>query len=685
MVAAAAAAAVVCALVLLSQPGDRAGAAGLCAPGSGTLVCVQPAAASSAIGQPLVAGVAVRNAADLAAFQFRLDYDPAFLVLNSALPAPFLGSSGRSVSCTQLTGSGHVVVACVTQGPAPPPGVEGAGVLVDLLFTPVNGGTTNLVLSDVILTTPAAVASSPAIQNATVTIDGSTPTPCAGTCPTSTPPPTNTPIPTPPGTASVALSPASPSVNVGDVFIWSVDAANVQNLAAFQFTLQMTGAHVELISAAPGPLLGSTGRAVFCPPVQASLSIVTFGCVTNGAGIPGASGSGALAQLTFRALNPGLGTLTFASIALADPLSENLLATATGGAVLVGSGATATPTACPGTCPTATPSPTPPPPPTPVAFPTTCSASGIVCVQPGTTSILVGDSFTVGVVASGVTNLGAYQFELNFNPAIVSMQSVANATFLGSTGRVVLCAAPIVAPGSVRLACSTLGPPPPNGPSGSGVLAVVTFNASAAGTSSLSLSNTVLTTPSNVPISVSLTGGSVTVSAATPTPCAGPCPTPTSTFTPTATSTPAPISCPPIAATVVCVVPPFQVASSGGTVSVDLVVDEVVNLAAFQVEVQYDPTLLTYVSATNGVFLGSSGRTIFCPPIILNLTSFVFSCASIGSTPPGPDGTGILFHATFQATSNTGISPLTLLQFDLADPLADPIPAPAVNGAVEVQ
>jgi general secretion pathway protein D len=670
---------------LLMQSGRRVDAAGLCPSGSGTLVCVQPAAGTGVIAQPLLASVAVRNAADLGAFQFALDYDPAFLTLNSAVSAPFLSSSGRIASCTQLTASGHVSIACVTQGPEPPPGVDGDGVLVDLAFTPVSGGVTNVVLSNVILTTPGAVASSPATQNATVTIDGATPTPCAGTCPTGTPVPTNTPVPTPPGTASIALNPASASVNVGDVFTLSVDVTGAQNLAAFQFTLQLTGGHIELQSAAPGPLLGSTGRAVFCPPVQASLSVVTFGCVTNGAGIPGASGNGVLAQLTFRAVSTGAGSLTFVSVSLADPLSDNLPSTSTGGAVLVGSGATATSTPCPGACPTATPSPTPPPPPTPVAFPTTCSASGAVCVQPGATSVLVGDSFTVGVVASGVTDLGAYQFELDYNPAIVTVQSIANATFLGSTGRIVLCAAPIVASASVRLACSTLGPEPPAGPSGSGVLAVVTFQAVGPGTSSLSLTNTELTTPSNGPISVSLISGSVTVSAATPTPCAGPCPTPTSTFTPTATSTPAPISCPSIAATVVCIVPPSQLVSSGSTLSIDLVVDNVVNLAAFQVEVQYDPTLLTYVSATNGVFLGSTGRSTFCPPIILNLTSFVFSCASIGPAPLGPNGTGILFHVTFQATSNTGISPLTLLQFDLTDPLANAIPDAAVGGSVEVQ
>jgi Cohesin domain len=679
-------AAILCAVVPhLIGSGEHASAAGICgSPASGELVCVQPAAPSGAIGQLLVASVAVQAAADLGAFQFDLDYDPTFLTLDSATPAPFLGSSGRSVACTQLSGSDHISIACVTQGQEPPPGVDGDGVLVDLLFTPVSGGTTNLVLANVILTTPGAVASSPATQGAAVTISGSTPTPCAGTCPTNTPSPTNTPLPTPPGVANVDLNPASASVNVGDVFTLSVDAAATRNLAAFQFTLQLTGSNLALESAAPGPLLGSAGRAVFCPPAQSSLSVVTFGCVTQG-GIAGASGNGVLAVLTFRALSAGAATLTFASVSLADPLGQNLPSTSVGGTLLVNSGATATPTPCPGACSTATPSPTPSPPPTPVAFPTTCSASGMVCVQPGASSAQVGDSFTVGVVASGISDLGAYQFELDFDAAVISMQSVADATLLSSTGRIVLCAAPIVAPASVRFACSTLGPEPPAGPSGSGVLAVVTFQALAGGTSSLSLTNTILTTPSNAPISVGFSGGSVTVSAATPTPCAGPCPTPTATFTATATSTPAPISCPLVAATVVCVVPPSQVASSGGSVSVDLVVDHVVDLGAFQIEVRYDPTLLTVVSATDGVFLGSTGRTIFCPPIILNLTSFVFSCASIGSAPPGPDGTGILFHATFQATAKAGLSPLSLSKFDLADPLANPLPDAAVGGSVEVQ
>jgi hypothetical protein len=649
---------------------------------------VQPPAALGAVGQALLVNVGVANAVDLGAFQFTVDYDPLLLSLDAITPAQFLGSTGRSVSCSPINAVGHATLACTTLGDEPPPGVTGSGVLADVRFTPLVGGTGTLALSNVVLTTPRAVATVPATLDATVNIDGSTPTPCAGPCPTATPIPTNTPIPTPSGLPVVGLSPLDAVMHVGDTFTLSVDVANASDVAAFQFSLEITTNRLELQSADPGPFLGITGRSVFCPPVQVaqkSSLTVTYGCVTQGSGIPGATGNGTLATLTFRAVTPGAGTLTFQSATLADAFSANIPTSTTGTTFTVLAGPAATPTPCPGVCPTSTPTSTPSPTPTPVPFPATCPAAGSVCIQPDASALLVGDSVTVGVVANGVTDVGAYQVEVTFDPAVVSITGIANSTFLGSTGRTVLCAAPVIGTGTARFACSTLGPEPPAGPSGSGVLAVMTFQAVADGVSALSFSNTILTDPAAVPITVTLVGGSITVSSATPTPCAGPCPTATPTLTPTSTPTPAPISCPPIATTVVCVVPPSQVVAAGSQVSIDFVVDNVTNLAAYQVEIKYDPFLLTFVSASNDAFLGSTGRSVFCPPVILNLTSIVFSCATIGASPPGPDGTGMLFHATFQAGVNTGISALTLLQYDLTDPLANPIPAAAVNGSVEVQ
>jgi len=649
---------------------------------------VQPIVVTGSLGNVVAVNVAVANVTDLGAFQFTLDYDPALLSLNSIAPASFLSSTGRGASCIQSSTPGHALLSCVTLGPSPPPGPSGSGVLADVRFTAIAGGTGTLALSNVILTTPGAVASAPPTLSASVTIDGATPTPCPGTCPTNTPAPTNTSIPTPSGAPVIGLNPQNPVVNQGDIFSVNVDLTNGANVGAFQFTLQLTTGRLELQSAVPGPFLGSTGRSIFCPPAQASLVFVTFGCVTQGTGIPGATGNGTLATLTFKAVGGGPGTFTFLSPAIADPFSVNIPVTATDGTFTVNAVAAVTATPCVGPCPTATATATPPATLTPVSFPSTCLVAASVCIQPDLSSVRLGQRVTVGAVANGVADLGAYQFELTFDPAVVSFVSIANGTFLGSTGRAVLCVSPIVSAGSVRIACSTLGPEPPPGPSGSGVLAVVTFQGIAAGVSPLTFANTILTNPAAVPIGITLAGGSISVTDATPTPCAGPCPTATSTSTPTLTPTPAPISCPKIAPTVVCVVPPAQTVLSGTQVSIDVVVDNVTDLGAYGIEIRYNPFVLTYVSATNDVFLGSTGRSVFCFPVSQTLTSIVFSCASTGGQVV--NGTGILFRATFLAAS-AGTSPLTIgcpcpqYKFDVLHPDSSAILASAVSGSVVVQ
>jgi hypothetical protein len=70
--------------------------------------------------------------------------------------------------------------------------------------------------------------------------------------------------------------------------------------------------------------------------------------------------------------------------------------------------------------------------------------------------------------------LGSFSFTITFDPAVASVLSVAQGAFLGSTERAVSCAAPVIASGSVTYGCSTTGTTP-DGPTGSGVLATVTF------------------------------------------------------------------------------------------------------------------------------------------------------------------------------------------------------------------
>ena len=66
----------------------------------------------------------------------------------------------------------------------------------------------------------------------------------------------------------------------------------------------------------------------------------------------------------------------------------------------------------------------------------------------------------------------------------------------------------------------------------------------------------------------------------------------------------------PTPATVVRVDPPAQNVSAGTNVVVDIRVDNVTSLAAYEFEIQYTPSILTFASVTNSSFLGSTGRSV---------------------------------------------------------------------------
>jgi hypothetical protein len=76
------------------------------------------------------------------------------------------------------------------------------------------------------------------------------------------------------------------------------------------------------------------------------------------------------------------------------------------------------------------------------------------------------------VVAAG--GLGDFDFTVTFDTSVGTAVSVNPGPFLGSTGRAVTCAPAAIAAGSVNFGCDTTGGAPP-GPTGSGVLATITF------------------------------------------------------------------------------------------------------------------------------------------------------------------------------------------------------------------
>ena len=146
------------------------------------------------------------------------------------------------------------------------------------------------------------------------------------------------------------------------------------------------------------------------------------------------------------------------------------------------------------------------------------------------------------------------------------------------------------------------------------------------------------------------------------------------------------------------VVPPTTSADEpikqgGEDFQVNVVVDNVTNLAAFQFSLEYDSSIIKYKGVQGGPFLGSSGREVHSldPRIEQDgLGKISFNCVTLG--PPvsvggvaGPNGSGVLATITFSPIGG-GDTPLDLSEGILVAAEIDEQGAPveietAVQGA----
>jgi hypothetical protein len=107
------------------------------------------------------------------------------------------------------------------------------------------------------------------------------------------------------------------------------------------------------------------------------------------------------------------------------------------------------------------------------------------------------------------------------------------------------------------------------------------------------------------------------------------------------------------------VVPPDQdVPLTGGALGVDIEVEDVDHLGAFQFDLVYDPAIVHVESVTLGPFLGSSGCSVSeVSPVIDNVSGRTIYGGFIMGTCSGPSGAGVL--ATFT------LRPMTVGESDL--------------------
>lgn len=116
----------------------------------------------------------------------------------------------------------------------------------------------------------------------------------------------------------------------------------------------------------------------------------------------------------------------------------------------------------------------------------------LVTLKPTTSTVAPGDAVLADVSADGITNLYAFQFDVNFVPGVLAAQSVDQGTFLAVAGTAIFVPGRIDnGTGAIQMTIGTLVGRVP-GVSGDGLLATIAFRALNAGTSPLTISNVIL-------------------------------------------------------------------------------------------------------------------------------------------------------------------------------------------------
>ena len=390
-----------------------------------------------------------------------------------------------------------------------------------------------------------------AVQAVTTATPTATPTPIGTPTPTSTPTGTPTPAstPTPAGSATPTSTPtptgkpagaiviridAPATVAPGSTFTAQVTIGQVTGIAIGQFDLSFDPAVLTIDNVSPGADItdGSVGGSTIPVVLTNLLSPGRLRVILSVPGSSGASGSGYVAEIRFRVIG---GSGASSAIDLTNEWLGNAVAaqivSASEGAVVGVEGAAATPTGTPAATPTPTPAP-----------------SGVAIVSVGApTNVGSGSSFTAFVNISQVAEFAIGQFDLSFDPAVLTIDDISPGADI-TNGEIGDTLVPVVltnqiAAGKIRVILSVPGS---SGASGSGALAVVRFRAIGAegSSSAIQLSGEWLGDTAVKQISSITEDATVGVGESVPTPTPTPTPTATATPLPGATATPVPTPAP---------------------------------------------------------------------------------------------------------------------------------------------
>lgn len=132
-------------------------------------------------------------------------------------------------------------------------------------------------------------------------------------------------------------------------------------------------------------------------------------------------------------------------------------------------------------------------------------------IQPGASTVMTGQNFTLDVVVQGAVDLYGYQFDIGFDPVKLQATSVAEGAFLGTGGGTIFFPGTIDnTGGTITLIANILGTAVP-GVNGNGTLARISFSAIGPGDSPVGIFNATALDSFGQGIALTSTGGTVTV------------------------------------------------------------------------------------------------------------------------------------------------------------------------------
>jgi general secretion pathway protein D len=145
----------------------------------------------------------------------------------------------------------------------------------------------------------------------------------------------------------------------------------------------------------------------------------------------------------------------------------------------------------------------------------------VLSIAPSSLTVQLGQNVSLDVRITNVIDVYAVQFDVVFDPKILSAASITEGAFLPTGGTTFFIPGTIdnIAGTITATADSLIGPIP--GVTGTGTLATITFHALTPGTSAITLANVLLLDSTGTVIPVSLANGTVQVGA-TPVPALSP-------------------------------------------------------------------------------------------------------------------------------------------------------------------